>query len=127
MTNQDTQRGAVLLFTVLIVGLAAVAIMSVLATAGLNSKVDSNQEVSAALVKAHLDGCFREVLVQFNQDVLYNPGTINTMDAICTVMVTDLGADMREVTVSLTELDITRAISAQFSVNGMIVTSTNEP
>lgn len=114
------------MFTVLIIGLAAVAMTTVLATGGLNSKVDSNQEVSSAIARAYLDGCKREVLVQFNDNADYNPGTINTLDAICTVVTNNLGGNNRSATISLTVLGITRSIYLEFSANGVNVTLVRE-
>lgn len=122
----DSEKGAVLLFTVLVVGLAAVAMMTVLAVSGLNSKVDSNQEVFAAKTRAHLNGCKEEVLVQFNNDPNYSSTSVNTLDATCTVAVTNLGGDNRSATISFTEVGITRSVYLEFSVNEVNVTLVRE-
>ncbi len=91
MNSVDSQKGSVLLFTVLVVGFSAVAMMSVIATAGFNSFFDSDQQVSAVAMRGNLYGCVDELLVQLNLHPAYSPTTLDTLDAICTVSVVNEG------------------------------------
>jgi len=123
MNTPESQKGAVLLFSVLIIGLAAVAMMSALATSGLNSFVDSDQGVRAMEVRSKVFGCIDELLFQFSGNADYTTDTINTLDAACTVAIVNEGGDLRSADVSFTEGYITRSVHIEFSVNGMSLIS----
>ncbi|NQV90419.1 hypothetical protein HQ487_03360 [Candidatus Uhrbacteria bacterium] len=119
MNSVDNQQGAVLLFTVLVVGFSAVAMMSVIATAGFNSFVDSDQQVNATVVRGNLYGCVDELLVQLNLDPDYSPTALDTVDAICTVSVVNEGGDNRSADLSLTQGNVTRSAHIEMMVNGV--------
>ncbi|TAL50360.1 hypothetical protein EPN81_02945 [Patescibacteria group bacterium] len=123
MKQVTSQQGAVLLFTVLIIGLASVALMSVIATAGLNSFADSEQQVTSMTVRAKLFGCLNELLIEINGDPDLNPTSIETLDATCAVSLVQEGGDDRSGDISLTEGDITRSLHVEMSVNGVQLTS----
>ncbi|MCR4314421.1 MAG: hypothetical protein NUV84_04210, partial [Candidatus Uhrbacteria bacterium] len=78
MKGWKNQQGGVLLFSVLIIGLSAIAMMATLATAGINSFVDADQQVSATVVRTHLFGCVDELLLQLNEDPDLNPTSVTT-------------------------------------------------
>jgi len=118
-TVLKNEQGAVLLFTVLVIGLAAVSMMSILATAGFNGFADADQQVSSQEVRAKLFGCLDELLVQFNEDPDFSPSSINTLDATCSVAVVDEGGDNRSADISLTTNNFTRSLHIEAEVNGV--------
>lgn len=126
MNVREHEQGAVLLFTVLVVGLSAVAMMSALATAGFNSFIDSDQQVSAVSIRAHLFGCMDELLVQLNLDPDYSPATVSTVDAVCTVSVVNEGGDARSADLTLSEGNVTRSAHIEMTVNGVQLLSVSE-
>ena len=122
MKRTSSQQGAVLLFTVLVVGFAAVALMSTLATAGFHSFVDSDQHVSSVEVRAALFGCLDEFLIELNEDPNLNPTLIETPDAACSATVVNEGGDNRSADLSLTQGNITRSVHVEVTVNGIQLT-----
>lgn len=126
MTIRNNKQGSVLLFTVLIVGFAAVAMMIVIATAGINSFADSSQQVSSTDVRTKLFGCMEELLLELNEDPDYSPTSIDTLDAVCSVAIVNEGGDNRSADITYSEGNITRTMHIDMVVNGMQLTSVTE-
>lgn len=126
MTIRNNNQGSVLLFTVLIVGFAAVAMMLVIATSGINSFADSSQQVRSADVRTKLFGCMEELLLELNEDPDYSPTSIDTLDAVCTVTIVNEGGDNRSADITYSEGNITRTVHIEMVVNGIQLLSISE-
>lgn len=120
------QKGGVLLFSVLMIGLAAIAMMATLATAGINSFVDADQQVSATIVRTDLFGCVDELLLQLNEDPDVSPVSVSIPSATCSVALVNEGGDNRSADLSLTQGSITRSVHIEMIVNGVQLTSVRE-
>lgn len=123
MILRADQRGAVLLFTVLVIGLSAVAMMAALAVSGLNSFTDSYQHVSSVRVRANLLGCVNELLIQLNENPDFSPLILPTGDATCSVAVVNEGGNDRSADLLLTQGNITRSVHVEMVVNGVQLVS----
>jgi len=126
MKMKDSQEGAVLLYLVLVVGLAAVAMMSALATSGYNSFFDSDEQVRSVTVRNHLMGCVDELLIQLNEDADVAPVSVQTLDVVCPVAFVNEGGDNRSADVTLVEENISRSIHIEMTVNGVTVSQFTE-
>lgn len=100
--------------------------MATLATAGINSFVDADQQVSATVVRAHLFGCVDELLLQLNEDPNLNPTSVTTPAVTCSVALVNEGGDNRSADISLTQGSITRVVHIEMIVNGLQLTSVTE-
>lgn len=100
--------------------------MATLATAGINSFVDADQQVSATVLRADLFGCVDELLIQLNEDPNLNPASVTTPSATCSVALVNEGGDNRSADLALTQGSITRSVHIEMIVNGVQLTSVRE-
>lgn len=100
--------------------------MATLATAGINSFVDADQQVSAAVVRTDLFGCVDELLLQLNDDPDMSPVSVSTPSATCSVVLVNEGGDNRSADLALTQGSITRSVHIEMIVNGLQLTSVTE-
>jgi hypothetical protein len=116
------QQGAVLLFTVLITGLAAVTALLVLSRSSIDAFVDSDQQEDVMQARANLMGCADELLLQFYVDPNFNDTAITTTDAECVLSITNPGGNIRYADLSLTQGLITREVHIEMTVASLQVT-----
>ncbi len=123
---RDNENGTVLLFTVLIVGLASVAAFTILSRSAIDVFLDGEQQEDSQEVSADLYGCLDELLLQFNIDSEYNVTTIDTVDAQCSVTIADVGGYDRTADITLTKGDISRGLHVELTAIPIAVTSISE-
>jgi hypothetical protein len=120
------EKGAVLLFTVLIVGLAAVGTFAILTRSAFDVVFDGEQQDDTQGVRGDLYVCLDELLLQFNIDSEYSTSTIDTAEAQCSVTITNMGGYVRYADIVLTEGDISRGLHVELTAIPIAVTAVSE-
>lgn len=127
MPHSNSPTGAVLLLNVLILGTASLVLATVLARGSLDNFLDSSRSLSAMNTRADLLGCLDEAIIQLQKDNNYATTSVYVGDATCTMAITTPVSGQRLITLSLTETDITRRVSATVTLSPFAVTQVTEP
>jgi hypothetical protein len=126
MNIRTNQKGTVLLFTVIILGLAAVSAFVLLSRSSIDAFVDSQQSAEAIQMRADLQGCADELLIQLQADSEYSGNEINTIDALCGLVLTTPEEGEREADILVTSNQITRIMHIEMTVDPVAVTLVSE-
>lgn len=118
-------RGVILLYTVLLLGIASVIALAVVSQASLGSFLDANTEIDALEARAEIMGCVDEFIIQVQKDADYAPATLSTGSVTCDLTVTPNGTT-RSGLLTLTEGDITRGVRVDVETSPFSVTQITE-
>lgn len=120
------QKGTVLLFTVLILGLALIAALAVFSRGGLETFLQTKEDIVAHETRNHLFGCLNELFIQLMADPNFTTTTIETIDAECNVIITTPQEGQRHVELTLTQEEIVRSIEVEMTLPPLQITSIAE-
>lgn len=123
----QSRAGVAMLLNVLIMGTMSLIFASVLARSSLDNFLDSNRALSALSTRADLFGCLDEAIIQLQKDNNYAATTVYVGDATCAMAITTPASGQRLISLSLTETDITRRVSATVTLSPFAVTQVTEP
>ncbi len=123
---RNDQNGTVLLFTVIILGLASVSAFIILSRASIDAFVDTNQGAMATQVRSQLDGCMNELLIQLQADVNFSANELVTTDATCTLSLTIPEVGVRHADISLDSGTVSRGLHVEMAVDPVVVTEVSE-
>jgi hypothetical protein len=121
-TNNNNQRGAVVMYAVIVISIGAIAALAVLSKAGIDAFVDADNQVAAYDLRHELMGCKDELLIQYSVDETYNPSQIDTGSAVCSVSITSPTTDTREAVLTRSRDNVTRGLRVEFEVEPVVVT-----
>jgi len=127
MQTADKQpRGAVLFFTVLLIGTAMIIALASLSRAGIDTFVQADRQEQARLARAHILGCFDLLLIELQADSSFTSSTIATPYVTCSLVLTSPTSQTREAQLILTQGGITRGVFAELTVQPVTVTVMSE-
>ncbi|MBI5369965.1 hypothetical protein HZA85_02130 [Candidatus Uhrbacteria bacterium] len=126
MTLRQNQDGAVMLYTVLVIGLAALAFLSALSRTSIGEFYQIQRSIESQQGLAQLMGCEDELLIQLQADPNFSATTIESGTATCDLALSSPQPSTRSANLSLTSNSLTRQIHLDFSVSPVVVTSVSE-
>lgn len=116
--NSSSQhpRGMILFFALLILGVTAASVILLLSQSSVNGYLSIDEKIKSEQVRAELYGCLDEALIHYAANPGYIPATITLASYTCSASALVSG-DQRTVTISRTNLGITRRVVAVVNVN----------
>jgi hypothetical protein len=120
------EQGTVLLFTVLVIGLASVSAFLTLSRAGIGVFLETQQQEVAILDKQILYGCLDELLFQRSLDSTYTATTIDILDGQCTASMTEIGAGVLHADILYIGGESTKSLYVELSSDPVVVTFIEE-
>lgn len=120
------QAGAVLFFTVLVIGSAMIVALATLSRAGVDTSLNAQTQEVAQKVREQLFGCVDELFIQLQADPNFSSLTIGTPDMTCSLMLTNLGENQREAELSITQANVTRSAIIELTVSPVSVINVQE-
>ena len=125
-TKITEQKGTVLLFTVLILGLALIGALTVFSRGGLETYIQSTKDVAGQQARNNLFGCLDDLFIQLMADPNFTTTTIETMDAECSVTITTPATGQRHVDLTLTQDEIIRNLQVDLTLPPVEITAISE-
>lgn len=119
--SQKHPRGMILFLTLLILGVTATAVILLLSQSSVNGFLSIDEKIKSEQTRAELFGCLDEVLIHYAANPDDNPTTVDLASYTCTASV-QINADQRTVTLTRTNLGITRRVVAVINVNSAPIT-----
>lgn len=116
--NSSSQhpRGMILFFALLILGVTAASVILLLSQSSVSGYLSIDEKIKSEQVRAELYGCLDEVLIHYSANASYIPDVIDLASHTCSATAL-VNGDQRTVTVSRTNLGITRRVVAVVNVN----------
>lgn len=122
----NCNRGTVLLLPMLIIAGASLASLFAISQGGIDALRTVVAEEDALEARAVVFGCFDELMIQLVGDPSFSATSLSIGEAVCDVIVTDLGDNNRSVVLTYTAQGITRRLEADLAVDPVIVSAVRE-
>jgi hypothetical protein len=120
------EQGTVLLFTVLVIGLASVSALLTLSRAGIGVFLETQQQEGATVDEQILYGCLDELLFQRSIDATFNTTTIDILDGQCSVSMTEMGGGVVYADLSYIGGESTKYLHVELNSDPVVVTVLEE-
>ncbi len=120
------ERGAILLFLMLVITGASLAALLALSLGGIDAFRTAVEEEGVFEEQAVVFGCFDELLIQLVGDPDFTTTSISIGSTSCDVLITNLGGTSRAITITRTNQNITRRLEVDLTVDPVVVTAVRE-
>ncbi len=120
------ERGAILLFLMLVITGASLAALLALSLGGIDAFRTAVEEEGVFEEQAVVFGCFDELLIQLVGDPDFLTTSISIGSTSCDVLITNLGGTSRTITITRTNQNITRRLEVDLTVDPVVVTAVRE-
>ncbi|EKE05156.1 MAG: hypothetical protein ACD_19C00417G0002 [uncultured bacterium] len=126
MSIKKDNNGVVLILLLIVVGVTSFIFFLAFARTSLLTFLDLDEQIIAVQSKERLNACIDEVLINLQNDSLFNVSSINMISYDCGVNISGSIAGTTIVTVSTTYKTVERGVEMNLTLEPVVVLSLEE-